>query len=212
MYEVGKYDVHDGMLSLIQLFLNDNMSAQNVLGIMDAVLFVIMVLGNVAYLAAVRPFIRMTAAESKRVAELMSLLPEDIDVEALIIQAGGLQADDESHTREAEKRKRRRAMRQAARKAKMQAIMQGIKDKFSGKDDEFDDEDEDDMYGVGAKDLSADDGEDQAPRGRRNRKIAPLDADGEIEPEEEEEEEAEEPPARATAGKQRRPNADEDDY
>lgn len=55
---------------------------------------VIFIISNILNVIAIGPFISMTNVESKRVAELMSLLPDNMDVESLIVQAGGLQDDD----------------------------------------------------------------------------------------------------------------------
>lgn len=102
--ELGTYDVRNGMATLKAMFESDNVSAHNVINILGICVFVIILIGSMIYLMASRPFIKMTAAESKRVAELLSLLPEEMDVEGLVVASGGIASEEKRATR----RRRRR--------------------------------------------------------------------------------------------------------
>jgi hypothetical protein len=96
--------------------------------IMTIILLVIIVILNVAYVFMINPFVGRASKESKRVAQLMSSLPDEMDVETLVIEANGLldeegmNADGKDKKEEENKKKKRK---QKVRKERGENIPRG---------------------------------------------------------------------------------------
>ena len=92
IWNVGNNDLHEGMQQASAQYTNRVLATfQNVLNL-HIVLFVmswILVLFFVTLV--IKPFIKRIQMESRRVAELLSQLPTDMDVEALVAQVLGRQ-------------------------------------------------------------------------------------------------------------------------
>jgi hypothetical protein len=67
-----------------------NFQPYEVITILAIILLVILVLLNIGYMFTMMPFVQRASKESKRVAQLMSSLPDEMDVETLVIEANGL--------------------------------------------------------------------------------------------------------------------------
>jgi hypothetical protein len=87
---VGNFDLHEGMQQAASQYSTRVLASfQKVLDL-HIVLFVLSWTATFAFVVFIfKPFLRRVQAESRRVAELLSQLPADMDVEALVEQALG---------------------------------------------------------------------------------------------------------------------------
>lgn len=121
IWQTGPTDFLGGLNTFTQLFVADNFHPYTTIEVMEIILLVVIVLCNVGYVIMIFPFVSRASKESKRVAQLMSLLPDDMDIETLVIEANGL-LDEEgmgiSKADEERKRRKEEKKRKAAKKAR----------------------------------------------------------------------------------------------
>lgn len=82
---VGNWDLHDGCMSLVSLYVSDVVAAFKGQQVLHIVLLVIAVMSIVAFLVLLfRPFFVAVSKEGRRVAELLVQLPPEVDLEMLV--------------------------------------------------------------------------------------------------------------------------------
>lgn len=85
MWQVARNDLHDGMMSLVDIYANDSMTQFSSERITHIVLLIICLAFVLGFLVVMfRPFLKHISKEPRRVAELLAQLPQDMDVEGLV--------------------------------------------------------------------------------------------------------------------------------
>lgn len=85
VWEAGHSDLHDGMLALVEIYNAGSYSLpQTADNIIIAIFVFVMVANILFFFRYFRPWLARTLSESKRVAELLSELPKEMNIDALI--------------------------------------------------------------------------------------------------------------------------------
>mmetsp|Transcript_42099 Transcript_42099/g.134505 ORF Transcript_42099/g.134505 Transcript_42099/m.134505 type:complete len:1859 (+) Transcript_42099:564-6140(+) len=100
VWQVGQYDLYDGLEESADLFETDTGAGAKVESLLSALMLCLLIIGGLLYYQFMfKPFVARGTAQMRRVAELLTQLPEEIDVVALVQTAGmgkGVDVSDEA--------------------------------------------------------------------------------------------------------------------
>jgi hypothetical protein len=88
IWHVANYDLHDGTSLAVSHFTRDTLKAFATTLSLHVVLFVMSWIMALVFMVFIfKPFLASIRADGRRVAELLSHLPADMDVEGLLMEA-----------------------------------------------------------------------------------------------------------------------------
>eukprot|EP00198_Chlamydomonas_reinhardtii_P011170 XP_001700507.1 predicted protein [Chlamydomonas reinhardtii] len=94
VWRVARSDLHDGLHELLASYRSDALAAFTAQGTLHTVIFAVSWVLWAAYLYfLLRPYLQVSSTETKRVAELLSQLPAELDVEGMVEESWLVVAD-----------------------------------------------------------------------------------------------------------------------
>ncbi|KXZ48338.1 hypothetical protein GPECTOR_28g744 [Gonium pectorale] len=94
VWQVAREDLHEGLTDLVDGYRKDALAAFSAQGTLHIVVFAVSWALWAAYLwLLLRPYLQVSSTETKRVAELLSQLPTELDVEGMVEESWRVVAD-----------------------------------------------------------------------------------------------------------------------